>query len=202
MAVTPSEFAIAITDLRNRLMFDRIALLENPVGLMKDLEKTVRGLIDTAANLPESLRDEVRFLLEDLRRWLNVDDFAKSYDQSNNKQFDRAVRSGITKIAYVFENKLKALSIKLAVWLPEGPRKTEPSTPYERSPDDWTDWTRPIAARKWFPNITSDSGWTDFANVMRRENLIFNHPISKAKLVKIHRSVFSRCGVQFPAKST
>ncbi len=125
MNVTPGEFANALTDLRNK-MFDRKELLTNPVRLIGDLEKTVREMIDTAANLPESLRQEVRILLEELRRWLNLEDYAKSYDQTDAKSFARAVQSGLAKTLLVFESRLKSLSLKLAVWLPEALGEIDP----------------------------------------------------------------------------
>lgn len=76
----------------------------------------------------------------------------------------------------------------------------EPETPKppEQNPEDWTEWTQTKVARQWFPSITSDAGWTDFANAFRAEGLIINHPTSKARVLRIHKTVFVRHGLKFP----
>lgn len=48
----------------------------------------------------------------------------------------------------------------------------------------------------------SDRAWSDFATQQRKEGLIQNHPIRKAKELKIHVDVFSKCGVSLPASSS
>jgi hypothetical protein len=119
MTITIGGFATALNDLRDKLCLNSDELRNNPEGLMNDLGKAVRGLIEAAAELPKSRRHEVRILLEDLRRWLDVEEYAKHCDKSDKEKFASSVRSGIAKTGVVFGDKLKALSLDLAVWMPD-----------------------------------------------------------------------------------
>lgn len=64
--------------------------------------------------------------------------------------------------------------------------------------DDWTGWTITKIAKTWFPDVTSSTGWTNFANKLRRDGLMENHPVSGAIKVRIRRSVFTTHGLPFP----
>ena len=50
----------------------------------------------------------------------------------------------------------------------------------------------------WFPSINSKRGWTTFANRLRNEGKLKNHPTTGDKLVSIHHSVFAMLGLTLP----
>ena len=70
----------------------------------------------------------------------------------------------------------------------------------EDDPQSWTDWLQPKNIRKQF-GITTDQGWTTFANRFRKEGLIVNRPQSRGTLVSIHSKVYDRQGVQMPSQT-
>lgn len=65
-----------------------------------------------------------------------------------------------------------------------------------RAQKQWTDWRAPKVAMTWF-EIASRS-WTNFANKLRDEGKLKNHPVSDDRMVSIHRSIFARHGLDLP----
>ena len=71
----------------------------------------------------------------------------------------------------------------------------------EDAPHEWTDWVLTKNAKKWFKDaefVTSSSGWTSFANGLRGERRMVNHPTRKARMIRIHKSIFARFGMPLP----
>ena len=83
--------------------------------------------------------------------------------------------------------------------IPKQSKKEQISVSNDAPKDvEWTSWTITKVAKKWFPNICSTSGWTQFANKQRTLKKIENHPVSGAKTIRIHISVFKELGLRFP----
>lgn len=66
----------------------------------------------------------------------------------------------------------------------------------------WTIWlqtktVKPVFAAKRAVG-KSPQAWTDFANGLRAEGLLENHPIRGPKEVKIHKSVFTKFEIDYP----
>ena len=71
----------------------------------------------------------------------------------------------------------------------------------EEVPEEWTDWVLTKVARGWFSKadvVTSTTGWTTFANRLRKEGLVKNHSTRGSRMIKIHESVFTRHGMKSP----
>lgn len=62
----------------------------------------------------------------------------------------------------------------------------------------WTGWIRTKVAKTWFPDVKSDSGWSDFANRYEQQGLLKRKPNTNSKTIDIHRRVFEECGRPFP----